>query len=100
MINAHKSSVGRPQRKRQLGRWEDNIKTEITEIVCESVDRIQLYQIDSIVGFCDYGNGTLLSVIGMVAKFLAHFRNPDHVVASFTPHSFQVNLDSMNTQYA
>ena len=40
--------VGKPERKRPLGRprrrWEDNIKMDFQELVCGSMDRIELAQ--------------------------------------------------------
>ena len=40
--------VGKPERKRPLGRprrrWEDNIKIDIQEVVCVDVERIELAQ--------------------------------------------------------
>jgi hypothetical protein len=44
--NAYKILVGEPESKRPLGRpsrrWEDNVKLDIKEIVCESVDWIHV----------------------------------------------------------
>ena len=40
--------VGKPERKRQLGkyrrRWEDNIKMELQEVGCGGMDLIELAQ--------------------------------------------------------
>jgi hypothetical protein len=46
--NACRVLVGKPERKRPLGRhrrrWEDNIKMDFKETGCENVDWIQLVQ--------------------------------------------------------
>jgi len=48
MKSAYKTSVGEHEGKRQLGtswrRWEDNIRTDISEIVWEGMDWIHLVQ--------------------------------------------------------
>jgi hypothetical protein len=45
MRNSYKTLVGRPQRKRSFGRhrhrWENNIKMDVKEIVCEVMNWIQ-----------------------------------------------------------
>ena len=45
---AHKVLVGRPEGKRLLGRprrrWEDNIKTDLQDVGCGSMDWIELVQ--------------------------------------------------------
>jgi hypothetical protein len=44
----HRVLVGKPEGKRQLGkpklRWEDNIKTDLQEVGCGGMDRIDLAQ--------------------------------------------------------
>jgi hypothetical protein len=44
----YKVLVGKSERKRPLGRprcgWEDNIKTDLQEVVCGSMDWIKLAQ--------------------------------------------------------
>jgi hypothetical protein len=46
--NAYKILVGKPERKRSLGRsrcrWEDNIRVDLKEIAWEGVDWIHLAQ--------------------------------------------------------
>jgi hypothetical protein len=46
--NLYKSSADKPEGKRSLGRrgyrWEDNIKVDLKEIVCEGVDWIHVAQ--------------------------------------------------------
>jgi len=41
--DAYRVLVGKPERKRPLGRprskWEDNMKTDFEEVGCEGVDR-------------------------------------------------------------
>jgi hypothetical protein len=48
MRNAYKILVGKPEAKIPLGsprrRWEDNIKIDLKETVCEDVGRIRLAQ--------------------------------------------------------
>jgi hypothetical protein len=48
MINAYNILVGKPERKRQLGRrrcrWDDNIRIDLRGIVWEGVDWIHLAQ--------------------------------------------------------
>jgi hypothetical protein len=48
MTNVYKIFFGKPEEKRQLGRpgrtWEDNIKTDLREIVYGGVDWIHLAQ--------------------------------------------------------
>jgi hypothetical protein len=45
---AYKLMVGKPRRKRPLGRpkrrWEDNIRTDLRETGCEGVDWMRLAQ--------------------------------------------------------
>ena len=45
---AHKGLVEKPAGKKQLGRpscrWEDDIKMDLQEVVCEGMDRIDLAQ--------------------------------------------------------
>ena len=45
----YRVSVGRPERKRPLGkprpRWEDNIKMDLQEVECGGMDWIELAQI-------------------------------------------------------
>jgi hypothetical protein len=36
--------VGKPQDKRPLGRWEDNVKMDLQEMGCGGMDRIELAQ--------------------------------------------------------
>jgi len=47
---AYRVSVGKPEEKRLLGRpwtrWEDNIKVNLKEVGCESMDWIDLTQKD------------------------------------------------------
>jgi hypothetical protein len=47
-MNAYKILVGKPERKRLLARrrrrWKDNIRTDIREIGCKSVNWIHLVQ--------------------------------------------------------
>jgi len=49
--------VGKPERKRSLGRprrrWKDNIKKYLQEVGCLSVDWLRRGQV---VGTCDCGN--------------------------------------------
>ena len=33
--------VGKPEGRRQLGRWEDNIKTDLHEVGCGGMDSIE-----------------------------------------------------------
>ena len=44
----HRVLVGKPEGKRPLGRprlkWEDNIKMDLQEVVCEGMDWIELAQ--------------------------------------------------------
>ena len=46
--DVYKVLVGKPERKRPLGRqnhkWEYNIKMDLQEVGCESMDRIELAQ--------------------------------------------------------
>jgi hypothetical protein len=46
--NTYKTSVGKPERKRPLGRprrrWEDNIRMDVREIWWKDVDRMHLAQ--------------------------------------------------------
>jgi hypothetical protein len=53
-------SVGKPKRKRQLGRprhrWEDNIQMDIKEIVCDVGDWIRVAQ-DRVQLWRPYGHG-------------------------------------------
>jgi hypothetical protein len=48
MKNLYKVLVGKPERKRPLGRprrrWEDNIRMELKEIAWQCVNRINLAQ--------------------------------------------------------
>ena len=41
--------VGKPERKRQLGRprrrWEDNIKMDLQEVGCEGIDWVELARV-------------------------------------------------------
>ena len=53
--------VEKPQRKRLLGRlrsrWEDNIKIDLQEVGCGSMNWIDLAQDrDRLGGTCEYGN--------------------------------------------
>ena len=47
-IGAYRVLVGNPEGKRSLGRqrrrWEDNIKVDLQEVVCEGLDWIDLVQ--------------------------------------------------------
>jgi hypothetical protein len=50
--------VGKPERKRPLGRprhrWEDNIKMYLQELECGGMDRIELAQdIGQVAGTCE-----------------------------------------------
>ena len=36
--------VGKPEGRRQIGRWEDNIKTDLHEVGCGGMDWIELAQ--------------------------------------------------------
>jgi len=40
--NSQKILIGRPEEKRPLGRWKGNIKIDLNEIRCGSVDLIHV----------------------------------------------------------
>jgi hypothetical protein len=42
--NAYRILVGKPEGKRPLGRWVDNIKMDLREIRCDGMDWIDLAQ--------------------------------------------------------
>jgi hypothetical protein len=52
--------VGRPERKRPLGRprhrWEDNIKLDLRETGIDGANWIRLAQECAVAGFCEHGN--------------------------------------------
>jgi hypothetical protein len=64
----HRVLVGKPERKRPLGRprrrWEDNIKMDLLEVGCGVMDRIELAQdrdkwralVGQVGGTCECGN--------------------------------------------
>jgi hypothetical protein len=58
-LDAQKILVRQSQGKRLLEthrcRWKDNIKMELREIGCGSVDWIEQAQERSVVGFCKHG---------------------------------------------
>jgi hypothetical protein len=62
IINLYNTLVGKPKRKRPLGRprrrWEDNVRMDIRETGWESVDGINLDQDKDqwLAGFCEHGN--------------------------------------------
>jgi hypothetical protein len=61
MINAFSILVGKPDRKRSLGRprrrWECNVKMGFKEVVWEGVDWTRLVQgKGTVVGCCEHGD--------------------------------------------
>ena len=69
--------MGNPQGKRPLGRprhrWEDNIKLDLQEVGCGSMDWIHLAQDrDRWGGTCECGNEPLVSI--KCGEYLDYFR--------------------------
>jgi hypothetical protein len=65
--NAYMILMGKPERKGPLGRlslrWEDTIKTDLTEIVWAGMVRINMTQSrNQWRGFCQHGNETSGSI--------------------------------------
>ena len=53
--------MGKPEGKRLLGiprrRWEDNIKLDLQEVICEAMDWKELaLDMDRLAGTCEFGN--------------------------------------------
>jgi hypothetical protein len=58
--NTHKILVGKPERKKLLGRtrrrWEDNIRMDLEEIGYDGLDWIPGSGLGSVAGSCEHGN--------------------------------------------
>ena len=58
--NAYRVLVGKPERKRPLGRprsrWDDNIKMDLREVGCDPRDWIALAGDRYLAGLCKGGN--------------------------------------------
>jgi hypothetical protein len=58
--------VGKPERKRPLGRlkcrWEDNIKVGLQEVGCGGMDWIELAQDKQLAGTCECGTEPLVFI--------------------------------------
>jgi hypothetical protein len=57
--NAYGGEVGKPEGKRPLGRirleWEANIKKDLQEVGCGSLDLIELARDRQLAGICECG---------------------------------------------
>jgi hypothetical protein len=64
---AYKIFIGKTERKRQFGRYENNSRMDLREIGWEGVDWIDL------MGCCEHGNEPSVSI--KVGKFLDKLRD-------------------------